>query len=36
MANKELPSYAPYFLPSRYTNPKIKEEIANLNIDGQL
>lgn len=32
----ELPWYAPYFNPNRYTNPKIMKEMDALDLDGQL
>lgn len=33
---QELPWYAPYFNPNRYTNPKIIKEMDALDLDGQL
>lgn len=36
IAEKELPTYASYFHSNRYDNPYIQQELANLNLDGQL
>ncbi len=36
LLEEPLPWYAPYFSPRRYENPIIKEEMNNLDVDGQL
>lgn len=36
MVGQGLPWYAAYFAPNRYANPVIQEELANLDMDGQL
>lgn len=36
MAQTLLPDYAPYFVPSRYEDPIVKQVISELDLDGQL